>query len=54
MPLLLNKLNYEYNCDINIIMTYSASPFVGLSGETRDLSGYLDGPPEIKTSIRNE
>lgn len=34
-------------------MTYSADPFVGKSGETHDLSGYLDGPPEVKTSIRN-
>lgn len=53
MPLSLNKLNYEYDCDINIIMTYSAGPLAGWSGETHDLSVYLDRPPEIKTSIRN-
>lgn len=50
--LLSKNLNYDYYCDVNIITTYSANPFMGCLGTTR-LAGYLGEPPGIKSSISN-
>lgn len=50
LSFLLNKLNSEYGCDVNIVIVYLVSPFVGWSGETDELAGCLCGPPEIKSS----
>lgn len=49
----MNKLNCKYDYDVNIIIVYLTSPFVGWSAETHNLAGYLSGPPGIKTSIRS-
>lgn len=53
LTLLLSKLNYTYDYDKNIATAYSASLFVGWSVETHDLTGCLDRPQGITSSMNN-
>lgn len=50
LSFLLNKFNSEYDYDVNSVVVYLSSAFVGSSGEAHELAGYLCGPPEIKSS----